>query len=253
MAEPLAPTSPDQGRLPDLRSTMRQTMDALKTENTELGGKLFAVFGQKEEEFLLFRVPLQRQISQPDGASQTVDDFLVVTPQGFKLIRVDEGAKASWPEGGVRDLKEQIERYVKYGQDARMKGIFNDSAYHRRQAMGDKLVFPLEVDGRRVGFSFEIGPHSTIFTSLGSESESMRLVNADPKTVPEIGRINQERIKEEIAEEARNEEIRKANVAVELERIRQQEPEKAQPKVSPEDNIAAAQALMEGLKPTTPT
>lgn len=249
------PAALTEGVNRDLTTTMLETMATLKTENAELGGSLFGIFGKGDSEFFLFNTPLQRAISQPDGTSQTVNDFLVVTRGGFKLIRIDEGATASWyPYGGVKNLKEQLELYANYGQPTTTspeRSGFSYSAHYQRDYQGGSIIFPLDTFHHTRGL-FKIEPHSTLFP--GSEpTKSMRLVaEIDSKTVLEIVRLNQERIKEEVEKEAQTKKIMEAKIAEVREWMKQQEAKEAQAKTSPEVNIAAAHELMEALT-TNPT
>lgn len=76
---------------------MNDVIKGLEQKNTELRGSLATEFGKGKSRFLALRLATRFSIPDPKDNSVLQDnsrlflDYLIVTPEGFKILRIDDG------------------------------------------------------------------------------------------------------------------------------------------------------------------
>lgn len=170
---------------------MRETIDKLEAKNkTEYGGKLFADFGKGEHQVLVFNTPSSRQVEYTlDDARpllKTVNEFLVVTLEGFRLIQVDETQNGDAIKNRLLNLVERRQEGAAVDEQDHKRGhhvgIYNGNPGPKELILGpDSPLGDITVD-------------VVAITIDGNRIAGAKLVTGvAPETVASIVKLNKER------------------------------------------------------------
>lgn len=124
-AEQKSSTTPPKEALP---GKMGKVMVELKKKDTELDGDLISEFGEGETKFIALTQPLSVDQAKdlPNGekkGKRGFDDFLIVTPDGFKVLRIKNGEWGE-PDNWSREKHPEIkDGYNKTDEDKAMPDI----------------------------------------------------------------------------------------------------------------------------------
>lgn len=98
---------------PNIKSIVAETISKLSQKNNEIGGGLFKIVGKTDVEgsgrpeanslVMIFDNPLRKEVSTAEG-TKTVQHFLTITPDGFRVIEVDDGALGRRSNTPIKDV-----------------------------------------------------------------------------------------------------------------------------------------------------
>lgn len=165
---------------------MTQLMQRLSIENADVGGILFSTFGKKDSQTLVFPTPIRIRIRRYGrrGKAVTVDEFLVVTQDGMKLIQVvDTSTRVSANDEYLKG--ENLSNYI---MDRRSVKPGLGEGYRRREGI---LILG------RLSISRIMTKGDGGFLQINGEPvyKNCRLIDDKTGRAEEIFRANIERVK----------------------------------------------------------